>query len=520
MATILDQYGLPISSGRFLDAANDRGLDRPGQYILTENINRSVNWYDHRVILSVSRRLWANMGLIKGATCQKAMYAVERAWNPVFLGAAKDWGDEATRWLMEQYYPLCDVRGPNFDFKTNLYLSSISVDRDGDVFKMFTETADGWPQTQYLPAHRVGTPFGGEKIVQSGQYTGLRISHGIIYNALSRPVAVRVLREDVVSEDYTTDNGAFDDVSMRDIHHSYDPEWFDQGRGFPAATHALNDLRDMKQSSDWERHFQLIASALGLEEHNETGGIDPSDPRFLGMQSVNGVDGQVLERVLPNGTRYFKSNTGAKVSTMTNDRPGDMWEKFQDRMTRSTLVGMNWPYALCWKNEGTGPVQRTEIDKARGAVEDRQDLLEAGAKREVGYAISKAIKLGADNGGLPPYPGADRGGFLKWSFTKPPKISIDDGRDAQQRRENFKMGLINMTNILAEGGKTLDQHLYERAYEVARRKEIQAEVSAKTGQDVTDNDMMILFPNQTTTEDDPEEELPATPTAPTGEKKP
>lgn len=84
------------------------------------------------------------------------------------------------------------------------------------------------------------------------------------------------------------------------------------------------------------------------------------------------------------------------------------------------------------------------------------------AKRVIGYVVSKAIKMGQ----LPAYTGKDVGGFLRWNFTTPPVLTVDAGRVSSAQLDAYKAGMINMTEIAGEGGKTLDEHLDEREAEM------------------------------------------------------
>ena len=44
--------------------------------------------------------------------------------------------------------------------------------------------------------------------------------------------------------------------------------------------------------------------------------------------------------------RHFKSNSGSKLESIDHTRPGDMWDKFQDRIIREALAGIPWPVEL------------------------------------------------------------------------------------------------------------------------------------------------------------------------------
>lgn len=449
---ILDPYGRPVSSGgRFLDAAHNGG-DRPMWPPRSESILKAVNTYDWRTVVYASRRLFANMGVPRGAIFQKSMFAVGRAWRPVFRGKDADWGKLAREWLVDEFFPACEVRGGAFDFVTSLFVDSVAIDRDGGYGILFTKDDDGFPQTQRIPIHRFGSRWDSrESIVQDGKFKGLSIHQGIIYNRHGKPVAYRVY-EDPINTEVSEAN--FRDISAQDLLHVYDPEWHDQGHGFPAFTHALNDLRDMQQSQKWEQLAMLIASSIGLIEHNESGGADPNDPAFLGADctvSETGIQSMTFEGGL---VRYFKANSGAKLEQFVNQRPGEDWDKFNDRLTRAALCGIQWPTSMAWKPDGGGTDTRADIMKARASVEDRQDLLRPVARRIVGYALSVAMTPRKDGGlgALPAYRGSDAGGFLKWSFSVPPKIGIDDGRDAQQRLDNLDHGVTTLEADQADRG--------------------------------------------------------------------
>lgn len=485
MATqLVDPFGFPVNSRQLSlhDATRNSG-ERPSWPVLTGGIHEHTSYFDHRVMLSAARRLWVNNDVLKGATFQKAMHAIGRAWEPEFVGEHKEWGDGATKWLSDEWYKIGNTAGENFDFKTWLYLCSVSIDRDGETGTLLTETATGYPQIQSIPAHRIGVR-NNERVVAAGPYKGMRIESGAILSGTGRAIAFRVLGSTAAQDQ---------DISADDLIVKFDPEWMDQRRGQSAFTGSINALRDSIQSESWELRAQLMASAFGLVEHNESGSFDPSDPSAAldGVAAeTTGFSTQTLEGGL---IRYFKAGTGSKIESIGSDRPGETWENFQDRVIRKALMGMSWPYSLCWKPDGqNGTQERAEIEKARASIKDRQDLLETMACRVVGYAVSKAINLKI----IPPYPGKDLGGFLKWKFTFPPLFSIDNGRDGQSRREDYKLGHLNTKHILAERGEKLIPHLYERAHEIADAKLIAEEVSKARNIKIEPWEMCMMGPNQ------------------------
>ena len=78
----------------------------------------------------------------------------------------------------------------------------------------------------------------------------------------------------------------------------------------------------------------------------------------------------------------------------------------------------------------------------------------------------------------------------------PPRLTVDDGREAQMAREGFKLGTINMGDILEAQGTTLTEHYTERAEEIAQRKVIAAQVAQKYNVVIEDREMVMLTPNE------------------------
>lgn len=488
---LVDQFGRPFNIQRKFARAAEQTPQRPYEPVQIGDIGDLIKTYDWRTLLSASRRLFANMGLPKGAIIQKANYSVGRAWDARYKGTNHKWGAQAEEWLKEQFYPMCSVRGPMFDFKTDLHIDSISIDRDGDFFILLTESETGFPQIQRLGAHRVGQRSNIQK-VEKGPYKNLRINNGIILNKVGRPVAYRVLGEDP--------EGAQDeDISARDLIHVFNPFWYEQQRGLPAAMHAIDKLLTSLRSEEWEEMAMLMVSSIGLIEYNEHGMADPDDPaNFFTAPTTEGQSGITTSTFAGGSVRHFKANSGAKLESIKHDRPGDLWEKFQDRLARHFIAGMDWSYAFAWKPAEFNSVsQRVELEKMQKAIEDRQDLLRMPAKRMINYAIAKAIK----NGVLPKCDD-----WFKFDFNMPTKFSIDRGRESAARINEFKVGALNMTTWVGELGRTYEEQIRERCTEIAQRQIIKKEIEDKFGITIDPRELSMMTPNEAPQTDNQEDQ--------------
>jgi capsid protein len=440
-------------------ANGGRYAQRPllGNY--AQPLDKNINVGEWRTIVNASQKLYWNFGPAQGALNEKSTYVVGRSWLPRFEGQDKEWGRIATDWLQSQFYGVAYVNG--VDFQTGLYLDSLSVDRDGDVFTLYTETADGYPQLQQIPWHAVGARDL-DDMVKEGPYRGLRMHNGVILNEYGRPVAFRILGR-TPAEDR--------DISARNIDFLREPVAPDQTRGLPAFTAAIMDLRDLMTVQDYVRQAAKLAASIGLIEHNELGVADMSDPVYQLQKNGPTTQGVVGEEIMGGTVRYFRAGSGAKLEQFKSEVPSDATNSLMERLLRNALHGAGLPYEFFWDASKLGGASvRAMVAKVNRTVADRQDLIRPVARRRVGYAVSKAIKLGI----LPEYRGADLGGSLRWGFTTPPIVTVDAGYAGADAREAYKLGMRNLSEILAEGGRTLADHLDEReAEELAIRERMQ-----------------------------------------------
>jgi hypothetical protein len=270
---ILDQFGNPATSSEsynFAGAGSRSYRGNKPQRIYKEDFERLVPDLDRQTIVSGSRKLFENFGPWSTPMVQKADNVIGRAWSPSYFGEDREWGNMAKEWLENQWYGNCDVRGRAWDFKTLLWLDSVAIDRDGDFLIYLTKSKEGYPLTQRISVNRIGQRHSsGNSVtrVEYGAYKGLKISHGVIMDKFSRPVAYRILGDNV-AEDV--------DLEARQCIHSFDPRWHDQVRGLPSGTAAIKLIYGSLTATEREQFNQNIRASYALIEYNETGGPDLS----------------------------------------------------------------------------------------------------------------------------------------------------------------------------------------------------------------------------------------------------
>jgi len=491
---ILDEFGRPYQPTTFAHAA-DRSRTRGPQYQpRVMDIDKLIPAYDREVLVSLSQRLYVNHGIPRAAIDQKADYSVGEAWFPTYTGPT-DMADGKTvsSFMRNVWYPNCDVVGNPLDWWTRLELASIAIDRDGGEFWLKIKGTDGFPRLQTIPYHRCrGATSGiGGRVSDddSGQFNGYQMRDGIVYYASGKPAAYRISTD--------ADNKVYAYFPASDVIHLFDPKFSKQGRGLPAFTHALEELKTMLASEQDERTRLMIVSRLHLIEYNEDGGPNLDDPSSTLLTQTNNATGDefgVQMQDYSGGIRYMRSNSGDKIEQIKHENPGEAWKRFYDHMVRIALAGVKWPYSLVWEGAGQGTDARAEIIKARKSIIQRQKTLNKAALN----AFTWAYSVFQVNGRLPllDYP-------MSWTFSRPPRLTVDDGRESKMEMDRWITGAANLSEILESQGLGSEEDFYrKRAISVATRQIIAAEVademSKKSGVEIkiAERDMIMMTPNE------------------------
>ena len=236
------------------------------------------------------------------------------------------------------------------------------------------------------------------------------------------------------------------------------------------------------QSEEWERMNLLSMSSLNYTVENLTGGPDIDDPTYEA-----GDCGKLATEFLQGGRiMYAKAGAGEKITQHQNFRPGNPWHEFYDMQARQCLVGASLPASL-WKPSGQGTAERADIGKACRFVEDRQTLLEKIAK----WRVTKALAWAIANDRVP---ASDQ--WWNWSFTKPPKLTIDDGRSLKEKMALYDKGLVNATAVMGELSTDFDESIDERTEEAAKLLLKIAEKNEKYGVEIDPRSVRLVTSNE------------------------
>lgn len=446
-----------INSNQLYEGAT-ASTDSPAIPRLDRDQPRNISNYGWRQLVSASRYFVENFAPVKGAIDQMATYAIGEGFQPQYYGRNKAWGERVESLLFE-YHKVCDVRGRPFDFKKNLVLDLMTIIRDGDSFKLFVKTPDGFPMFQSIPSHRIGSPNYTTRTVQTGPYQGMFCSNGVIQTEYGRPLAFEIYDDGYNSEPSAT-------IGERDLKMTFEPKYYEQARGIPWLSAGINDLAKEKAI----REFLMIAieaeSAHTILETNETGTPSPSTKSlFASTPTAANPTAPTVQNLSGGVYRYLKSGSG-KLESLKSDRPHTNVMDFQFEILRGIFESLGWPIEFYNPEHLGGAPTRQRIAQAKRTLERLQGIAQNIATMEDAYIVAVHIQLGL----LEPDP--------DWWMIKhqaPRDITVDNGRDIKALMDLYIRGLITMDQLCAENAEywedTMDQRIREEKRWQERCKE-------------------------------------------------
>ena len=127
------------------------------------------------------------------------------------------------------------------------------------------------------------------------------------------------------------------------------------------------------------------------------------------------------------------------------------------------MIGAGWAYALVWKSPGQGTAERAEVVRARLSVRNRFRTLSEAAIKVLTWGLAD--------------PRAPRVESMRWTVTRPARLTVDDGREERADLEKVLAGAMSEEEFQANRGKSLREHMTERARSLQTAEEVAASMS-------------------------------------------
>lgn len=457
---IRDRRGISAGWGRtdFFDASSQRNAERTNRVpnYLDQDGSRLVGQQSRTALMKIARYLCANFPQVRNAVAEMATYTTS-SFLPQFEGADKAWGEQAEA-LLREHDRILDIRGGQWSRDHWLRGMVAGAIRDGDCATLLVDRGDGYPQIQCIGGHRLGSR--GETEVKAGRFAGQPITDGVITDDFGTVIGYRLLG-DKPEDDR--------DVSASDIitHWIPDVALSDQVRGISWIGSVLIQSQDVKERRRMELAALKLASSEGFLVENEDGQPDITriipDTAIVTDAAATPV-APVLEMVDGPGFRYAKSNTGAKITPITSDRPTANQQAFEEGIIREILASMGWSSDFSFDPTKVAARQMfiviAKINANMQAI--RRLMVEPACRRLDGWRISKFIK----SGDLPP-----NGEWYKWGYQHPADLTADEKYSSDTDLQEWRGGGATMADFCGKRGKdwreVIDQAVREESYRMA-----------------------------------------------------
>ena len=428
MSTLLDHNGNPVSSGRkqyrrrrnnrltgsgYYEAANISRV-RSNNYWGIADWNQTAPKGIRDILMAHARHLVYNSGEIRGLLRAMSVFSIGTGLRPQSQVDDEGLANEYEAYFLEWAENADYFTGASFWEIQRLV--STAVDRDGDIGIAFV----GGGKLQLFESQQIVSQNGGGKI-----------SDGIEYDTQGRPIAYHTQVTDALTGDMVDRRhlaGLFSLV--------FTPERPGQSRGVSALAHGINDGVDFADLMGFAKLGLKQREAIGFVIQSDDGVADPlSDPSAtfrgdaLGEEPIKVGDDENEEDLIfnydivkPGCVPRLRPNE--KIEMLSDSRPSNSFSDFIETLLARISSGMGIPLEVVWpaKHSPTGPAMRAILTRAQTTFDTRADLIENTLCSPVwrwiiGQGILEGTLRSADN-------------WQKAKWSRPPKLSIDAGRDS------------------------------------------------------------------------------------------
>ena len=416
MSHLLNKHGKPLAHSDHFKATHYNGQRKYIPNIATDT-RHTLNESTRKQIIGLARHLYNNSSVCRGAVNTVSQYSIADGLSVQSLSSdhQSEYEDYFNQWAS-----VCDSQG-RLDLAQIQYLSSISLDRDGDVGVHLSKTTYGYPQITLVESHRICNDYNDDKY-----------SDGYSTDKFGKVVSYKIKQGDKYRK-----------VAPRDFILLSDPSRADMVRGLSALTPCINTLQDIDELIEFEVVGTKLISAIGCAITTPTGEANDGSS-FIEDGFTSASTGGLAQSTWSAGMIPHLSE-GEDIKVIGN-RPSPVWQGFMEYLISSVSIGLGMPSEFYWSPKGlNGPSMRMVLKKAEHVFLKRQRLIASKLMRRLyTWVIADAIKQGK-------IPSSDD--WYKVQFIGSKMPSIDLTRDAQQNREDIRYGVKTLSEISAESGK-------------------------------------------------------------------
>lgn len=392
---------------------------RNNQYWSIADWNHTAPRGIRNILMSQARHLAINSGEIRGLLQAMVAYSVGTGLRPQSRVKSPH--------IARSYDEYFDEWAQSADFFNGTSFWEIqrqvcaAIDRDGDV-------GVAWTKSGKLQLYEA------QDICDNGEMS--LCYDGVEYDRAGRPVGYITRVTDLITGEEIWKRHLAGLFSLIFV-----PERPGASRGVSALAHGVNDAEDFRELMSFAKLGLKQREAIGFVIQSEEGVADPlADPSatFRGedlatsnLSSGIDTDGDGVEDdlqfnfdiVKPGCVPRLRPNE--KIEMLSDSRPSNSFNEFVLTLLTRISIGMGVPLEILWapSKSPTGPAMRSILTRAQTTFDTRANAIE----RLLCVPVWKwVIGEGILRGDL-----RHTKDWQKAKWSRPSKLSIDAGRDAQ-----------------------------------------------------------------------------------------
>lgn len=388
---------------------------------------------------SARRMLGGTARIIAGTGLMPQARTTDRKWNA--LAEAYYKRRTSSRFVYD--------RGGRFNGASSQFNSLYCMFRDGDFAQVpVRDSVTGAGSFAFYEGHQIGNNY---LDAQSREDVDAW-RDGVLHDKLNRALAYRFLGDD----------GGYTDLPASSVFFLADYRSTGKSRGLSALSHAINHLLDASEITTYiktgvklsNRHGYWIETAAGSDPVKPPTMNDRVNGTGAKTQTIQTASGPVvLERIFGAGEMpTLGAGQSIKFNTSSNPHPNQL--TLLDYLIRDVSWGLPWGGVspeLLWNITALGGANtRFVMADAQQFVDvGQQFLVDSKCQPEWNFIIATGLL----NGDLPPCKDPE---WWKCIWIRPPRITVDFGKDGRLYMEQVKSGALTFSRLYGWQGLDVD----------------------------------------------------------------
>jgi capsid protein len=311
---------------------------------------------------------------------------------------------------------------------------------DGQVFVIRVKDAEGNLKQQVIESHRCVSP--------AKPKAGEVWTDGIRYGFAG----------EVLEYNFRMDDGRDEAMPAAAVRHIFKPLRASAGHGLPPLSQALTTMQDASEIAEMVK--------IGFKDVSDIPRVITKAGGTLDERTASEVTGRKGHATSKHadiarkmGGKLLTLDIGEKLEYPVPSQSTELWKNFNDALQRA-MCGGGYPYEFVYDATKAGSAAvRMNLGKAGRYIGGIQTML---IECDLDPDYLEIVGEGIRNKEI-----RDDPNWMDVSWTCPPAPSIDNGRDANNDREDLKLCLTSYTELFKSRSKNFVSEARQQAADLA-----------------------------------------------------